>query len=228
MHMVIHELTTNACKYGALRSSPGRVDIRWSFCDDQRYELIWHERCAEPVVATPDLGYGSRLIEQLVSYDLNGTFSREYRASGVRCRIEFSLEDLEGSTPLHVPLQGPSSVSTTRVLVVEDNATLAMGLCDDLDDEGFGIVGPARSLEQALALSRSKPIDVAVLDVDLAGTPSYPLARELRKRGIPFALLTGYNRSDLPDEFHDVEILTKPISPDDLYAFIRKSVDHAC
>jgi CheY-like chemotaxis protein len=78
--------------------------------------------------------------------------------------------------------------SGCRILVMEDDGMLAMDISDTLDELGHLVVGPARTVKDALARIESEPIDVALLDINLGnGETSYPVAEMLRRRGVPFA-----------------------------------------
>jgi len=100
--------------------------------------------------------------------------------------------------------------SNRRVLVVEDEALVAMLIDGMLSDMGFAVVGPTARLEPALAIARSEPLDAAVLDVNLAGEQSFPIADVLRDRQIPFIFATGYGTSGIADRFRGVIVLQKP------------------
>jgi two-component sensor histidine kinase len=94
MAMVLHELTTNAAKYGALSTKNGRVSIRW----DQRpiahspLVLEWHETGGPPVVAPSNPSYGTSTIRDLIPYELGGAVDLVLAPSGVRCRIELPAD----------------------------------------------------------------------------------------------------------------------------------------
>lgn len=103
-----------------------------------------------------------------------------------------------------------------RVLVVEDEAMLAMMLEDMLVELGHAVVASAGSMDEAEAAIRRGGFDLAVLDVNLDGCPSYPLAELLQARGVPFLFATGYGRSGLPREWHDAPVLQKPFSSQQL------------
>ena len=78
-------------------------------------------------------------------------------------------------------------------MIVEDEALVAMDLQFDFEDAGAEVLGPAMSLEDALALAEQAPeIDCALLDVDIAGCDVYPVAEMLQRRGIPFIFHTGH------------------------------------
>jgi CheY-like chemotaxis protein len=103
-----------------------------------------------------------------------------------------------------------SPFSGRRVLVVEDEMIVAWLLVDMLDDLGCAIVGPATSVNQALAMIDAEAIDAAVLDVNLNGQMSYPVADVLVSRGVPFLFSTGYDRNRLLDGYRIFPVLQKP------------------
>lgn len=107
-----------------------------------------------------------------------------------------------------------------RILIVEDEALLAMELQFAFEDAGAEVLGPALSREAALALVESgDEIDLAVLDVDLAGRDVYPVARLLRQRGVRFLFHTGHgSREELIALFPDAPTCIKPTSPERLIA----------
>jgi CheY-like chemotaxis protein len=111
-----------------------------------------------------------------------------------------------------------------RVLVVEDEALAAMLLEDNLESLGCTVVGTAARLEAAEQQARSAAIDVATLDVNLAGQMSYPVAAILRSRDIPFLFATGYSGNSLPVELRDAVVLTKPYSRDALASALKRSL----
>src|SRR3954467_13799267 len=97
-----------------------------------------------------------------------------------------------------------------RVLVVEDELLIAMMAEDMLTALGCETVGPAARVEQGLALAAFAEIDAALLDVNLAGSTSFPIADALRLRGVPFAFTTAYGRSALRECDQDVPVIEKP------------------
>lgn len=103
-----------------------------------------------------------------------------------------------------------SLLSGRRVLVIEDEMTVAMLLEDMLADLGCEIVGPAVRLDQALAMIDLEAIDAAVLDVNLNGTKSYPIADALVARGVPFVFSTGYDKDTLINGYPSFRVLQKP------------------
>ncbi len=108
-----------------------------------------------------------------------------------------------------------------NVLIVEDEMLLAMMYEDVLSAEGWRIVGPVGRLNKAVALAGSAAIDVALLDVNLHGEPSYPVARVLAERGIPFAFVTGYEGNIVAPGFQARPVLTKPCRAAEIVTVLR-------
>jgi CheY-like chemotaxis protein len=115
-----------------------------------------------------------------------------------------------------------SSFSSRRVLVVEDEMIVAWLLEDMLAELGCAVVGPAVSVDQALAMIDAQPIDVAVLDVNLNGQTSYPIADVLATRGVPFVFSTGYDKDRLPDGYRTCPVLQKPFRRSQLVDALAK------
>jgi CheY-like chemotaxis protein len=111
---------------------------------------------------------------------------------------------------------GAATLTQCRVLVVEDEFFVADDMAQTLLKLGAEVVGPAPTAEKALALLDTEPIDVAVLDINLRGVAVFPLADELRRRGVPFVFATGYDDGALPPEYRDVPRWEKPFDPREL------------
>jgi CheY-like chemotaxis protein len=108
-----------------------------------------------------------------------------------------------------------SSLAGRRVLLVEDEALIAI-LTEDLLESAGCHVELASSFDEALAKASSLSFDIAILDVNLAGIFSYPVAQVLVDRGIPYIWTTGYGRQDLADANANAPVLTKPYQQMDL------------
>jgi PAS domain S-box-containing protein len=94
--MALHELGTNAAKYGALAAEAGRVAIAWTM-DGERLHLEWRESGGPPVEAPTRRGFGSRLIERGLEADLGGRAALHFERGGLRCEIEASLAAIRAS-----------------------------------------------------------------------------------------------------------------------------------
>ena len=111
----------------------------------------------------------------------------------------------------------------SRVLIVEDEVLVAMHLEDLLVDLGHKVVGPVNRIEPAMALARDADIDFAILDVNIAGSLSYPVADILRQRRISFVFTTGYGADGLLDDYRQEATLTKPYEARDLERAVAKA-----
>ena len=229
MTLVIHELATNAVKHGALADPEGRIDIAWE-SDAEGLRIEWSEKAARPVAEPEQLGFGSQLLRQVVSRQLGGTISKKWRPEGLLTSIALPAEI---ATPGGKAVAGGegggegrgSSGRFGRLLVVEDEALVALSLAADLEAMGWEVVGPAATLDEAHALLEANHVDVALLDVNLDGTLVFPLAEALRARGKPFVFHTGYEIPDPSGGFADVPVVRKPSNPASLSATLEQLVE---
>lgn len=109
-----------------------------------------------------------------------------------------------------------------RILVVEDEFLVALEIERMMADLGCRVVGPASSLEDALALARSEAIDGGILDVNVGGERIDPVAEALIERNIPFILSTGYTSSGISPELRDRPRLSKPFDDGQLIELMRQ------
>lgn len=105
-----------------------------------------------------------------------------------------------------------ASIAGLRLLLVEDEALVAMMLEDQLADLGCVVVGVAANVAEGLAVieDHAPELDGAVLDINLGGEKVYPVAEELAGRGIPFIFSTGYGRAGIEPDFAQTPMLAKP------------------
>jgi CheY-like chemotaxis protein len=106
--------------------------------------------------------------------------------------------------------------SGLRVLVVEDENLLALLVEDMLAELGHEVVGPVACLSTALEMAQRHDVDIAILDLNINGRDTYPVAAALAARGIPFVFATGYSRERLREPYRNVPMLQKPFQQDDL------------
>jgi DNA-binding response OmpR family regulator len=138
--------------------------------------------------------------------------------------VRLSGHDRRGRQPAGSPglSPGPSASWPARILIVEDAFLEALQLDGELRAAGYTVVGSCNELSAALTAVRRGGFDLAILDVNLAGELVYPLADELAARGVPFILLSGYLKGDLPERFREVPRLNKPHDPRALLRSIRQ------
>lgn len=110
-----------------------------------------------------------------------------------------------------------------RILIVEDEMTIAMLLEDMIEALGHTVAGLASRLGKALELAAAGDFDLAILDVNLDGRSSSPVAQLLREQGAPFFFATGYGRSGVDPAFADILVLNKPFLIESLGAAIAET-----
>jgi DNA-binding response OmpR family regulator len=103
-----------------------------------------------------------------------------------------------------------------RILIVEDEMTIALLLEDMVTDLGHQPAALAMRLPQALELAETEDIDLAILDVNLDGRESFPVADILQRRGVPFLFATGYGSGGIEPPYRDRLVIQKPFSLEDL------------
>ncbi|QEE44695.1 GAF domain-containing protein [Rhizobium sp. WL3] len=231
--LVIHELCTNAAKYGALSRDGGSLTVTWQEVDGGDCLLHWSETGGPPVGPIGRKGFGSALIDRSIPYDLGGTSRLEYRPDGLDAEfclpgrfLTWESEPAQEEKP-PVPeskfVEGPASIAGLEVLLVEDQVLIAMDAEMMLADAGIDTVITASSSSDALNRLKTFTPSIAVLDINLGRDTSVPVAEELVRRGIPFVFATGYDdRSVVPDELLSVPVVRKPY---DATALVRALAD---
>lgn len=119
-------------------------------------------------------------------------------------------------------MDSQAKLAGKRILVVEDAYLLADDLKQLFESEGASVAGPYASSAATMSALPRETFDCAVLDIALAGNAVYPLAEELRRRGAPFAFITGFSSDDIHPEFADVPTLEKPFDDERVLALIER------
>lgn len=213
--LLIHELATNAVKHGALSTDAGRVDIRWRTRPGGRLELHWTETGGPAIRAPASSGFGSILVKEVATRQLGGTLDIDWPANGMRLVANLPLSaygaDPGARSAGPAEASAPAAGGRGRLLVVEDESLIAMALCQDLEKLGWSIIGPAATIEEARGLLGQGMPDAAVLDVNLAGQPVYPLAEWLQSKGVPFVFCSGYEQLDDHPTYEAWPRVRKPV-----------------
>ncbi|WP_296596706.1 PAS domain S-box protein [Phenylobacterium sp.] len=217
--LLLHELATNAVKYGALSAAGGQVEVSWSVRDDGVLALEWIETGGPDVAPPQSAGFGTTLMKQVVTRQLGGTLDLQWPRGGLRLvatlppqahRPDRMNPATQAAGPLSPALETGSRRG--RLLVVEDEALIAMAVANDLSRLGWDIIGPAATVEEARALlERGGLPDAAVLDVNLGGELVYPLAEWLRAQKVPFVFCSGYEQLEGGAAYEQWPRLRKPV-----------------
>jgi PAS domain S-box-containing protein len=225
--LALHELATNAAKYGALSLPSGRVQVEWELVRGAMLELRWTETGGPPVEQTATGGFGIRVIRASVESQLGGAVEFEWRGEGLRCTICVPHQvrpEFPGNSQVTAPkpgTQGPVEVGPRkRVLLVEDESLIAMMMEQTLRELDFDVVGPFGTVKDALAAVEHAAVDAGILDINLGGEMAYPIARILQARKVPFVFMTGYGAETIAAApFPDVRIFQKPLERETLREF---------
>ena len=200
--LVVHELATNSAKYGSLSARAGTVEValaRTAFGD---LALRWREAGGPPVTAPTRHGFGSTIITRSIPHDLGGEADVRYKLAGVEA--EFLVPSRCLAAPeadgRRLPLPPPDALrnerlpsdAPARVLVVEDSIIIALDTEENLKRLGVAEVQLESSVTGALAAIADDPPDFAIIDFNLGGESSEPIAEALRAAGVRFVLATGY------------------------------------
>jgi DNA-binding response OmpR family regulator len=108
-----------------------------------------------------------------------------------------------------------------KVLVVEDEVLQGLEIMATLSRAGIEAAGPYPTVDGALAAIEGRTFDAALLDINLDGVPSFDVAATLRRKGIPFAFVTAYERSMPPEELCSVPLINKPYKEQELLSLVR-------
>jgi PAS domain S-box-containing protein len=216
--LALHELVTNAAKYGALSSMSGRVHLAWEL-NPGSLVLRWTESGGPPTQPPSSPGFGTRIITASIEGQLAGQTVFDWRPEGLQCVLSVPRDDMipvkgrNGKAPEAQPTAPPKAITVTgnRVMIVEDEALVAMALRESLDELGFSVIGPFNRISEAMIALRNNRIDAAVLDVNLGGELIYPLADVLVADHVPFVFITGYGAEEIEPRYAHVPILQKPI-----------------
>lgn len=118
-----------------------------------------------------------------------------------------------------------STLSGRRVLIVEDQYLIADDMRQAIESLGGAVIGPAPSIDAALEMLAAGEVDLALLDVNIAGDPVYRLADMLMAKGTPFIFATGYSRAATPSAYAAAPHLEKPVTAQAICDCLRRLGD---
>lgn len=115
-------------------------------------------------------------------------------------------------------------LSSRRILIVEDEILILMMIEDMLTDLGCESIAVASKVDQAITLVEGQVFDAAMLDINLNGIASYPIADALTARGVPYFFSTGNGVKDMKEGYRDQDVLKKPFTFDQLSNMFSRSL----
>ncbi|GAA4225847.1 HWE histidine kinase domain-containing protein [Sagittula marina] len=233
MALVIHEMTTNSIKYGALCDSSGRVLVTTKVDASGGFLIHWKEVGGPPVAPPKRRGFGSTIIENSVPHELRGDAEISYKMTGVEAHFRLPPSVIaavrkEGETVSSndLPSQSDSAYKISgKGMVLEDTLIIAMDAADILSDLGASDVKIVSSVDAAMSYLNTTQVSFALLDVNLGDEQSLPVAERLAASGVPFVLATGYGAAEeLVEAYPDgVVIVQKPFSQSALEGAFEKA-----
>jgi PAS domain S-box-containing protein len=234
--LILHELATNARKFGSLSMPQGRLSVSWQLRTNGARGLLmsWKETGGPEVKPPAAPGFGSALIEQTLR-NHGGEASLSYDAKGFTCEITLPIAnsdaaaDMEPGAPIIEVARRPvlqrdersPTLSGKRILLIEDEPLVSMDIESILSGAGCAVQGPAGNIEEAKRLIEEGEYDAALVDANLEGHPIDEIAELLKRQECPFAFVTGYGREALPAGFRNAALVAKPYSREQLLATLE-------
>lgn len=230
--LALHELATNAVKYGGLSTEQGRLNLVWSM-GEKALELDWIEAGGPPAAPPAFLGFGLSIVRSSIEAQFRGGVRYDWRPEGLHCHLSIprtqivSVKTDETPPPVAFPQvqTSGSSLADKRLLMVEDEFLVGLMAKRLLESMGAVVLGPYANLTEGLAAARSEQFDGALIDFNLAGEHADPLADYLISRGVPFVFLTGYQRDSVDRRYANVPLLQKPIEAEALERILVSLLD---
>jgi PAS domain S-box-containing protein len=241
--LALHELATNAAKYGALSTETGQLQLSWTVGADAA-QLDWIETGGPPTKKPSALGFGLSIVRSSIEAQFRGGVSYDWRPEGLHCQLSIPSAQIVSAPPKSVampatsaapapaPLESRSAgigvaaktngngsrrtLAGKRFLMVEDEFLIGMMLKTRLESLGATVAGPFARLADGIAAAKRDSFDAAVLDFNLGGTFADPLADLLIARRVPFVFITGYQREGVDRRYAHIPILQKPIAIEEL------------
>ncbi len=214
--LALHELATNAVKHGALSTVLGKIALSWQVRSGF-LDLQWVESGGPHILPPRARNFGLKVIVTSIEKQLGGKATFDWRPHGMRCSLSIPRREVVKTQEPRMARKAADNgvkklcASGRRVLLVEDEALVAMMIQDFLTESGHSVIGPISRASEAVEAARASDYDAAILDINLGDGMAYPVADILSARGIPFVFVTGYEADTIDDRFNGVPVLQKPI-----------------
>jgi PAS domain S-box-containing protein len=213
--LAVHELATNAAKYGALSTSCGKVKLTWRI-EESGLAIEWLESGGPEVHAPDTQGYGTRVIRASLE-QLGGRTVFDWQQTGLRCTLSLPHD---AKLKLGNRLRSSKRPGTrslfqfmtgNTVLLVEDESMVAMMVEQVLTELGLCVAGPCGTIGEALRAANEISVDAAILDINLGGQSVYPVVDLLIAKGVPIAFISGYGTESVDSRYAHIPLMQKPI-----------------
>ena len=218
--LVLHELATNAAKYGAFATQSGKLRLTWQVSP---LTISWRESGVPGVRPPASHGFGTKVIDLSIKTQLGGNAHFQWNDDGLNCTLEIP-ETVNRAGPEKTEATTEGAQAKATILVVEDEPLVGLMIEKLLADLGHAVAGPYATLAQARQAIDEEEFTGAILDINLGGELVFPLADILARRRIPFLFTTGYGPERIVPRFSNVPVLPKPLEAHMLRAFLRDAL----
>ncbi|MGE0007597.1 MAG: response regulator [Parvibaculaceae bacterium] len=216
--LALHELATNAAKYGAFAAKTGRLRLSWKIAP---LRISWRESGVPGVRPPASQGFGSKVIDLSIKTQLGGDVRFQWISDGLDCTLEIpEAASRAGRGKAEAPTEGPGGKAT--ILVVEDEPLVALMIEKLIVELGHAVAGPCATLAEARTAVDGQNFTAAILDINLAGQMVFPIADILVRRRIPFLFITGYEPERILQRFSHIPILQKPLEASMLREYLAE------
>jgi len=226
MALALHELATNAAKYGALAAAAGKLRLVWTI-GEEALKLEWTETGGPPATTPSSLGFGLSIVRSSIESQFRGAVTYDWQREGLFCKLSIPRAQIvapETASPVATAKakakatngHDAGSLTGKRLLMVEDEFLVGMMAKKILEGMGATVIGPFPRLADGIAAAKTERFDGALLDFNLAGEIAEPLADLLTARGVPFVFLTGYQRDSIDRRYANIPLLQKPVEANSL------------
>jgi len=214
--MAIHELTTNAAKYGALSVAEGRIDIELRRDSGGSLLIEWRESGGPRVVPPTHRGFGSLLIEGSIRTEVGGSAEVRYLPGGVSCTIIIpgphivAGDAAEKGDRIAEPEGDMGNGGDGTILVLEDSSAAQCDTAARLRSFGYRVL-VAGSVDDATRLAGGESLSGAIVDINIGEKDVLPVVDALAARDLPIAFMTGCLLVNLPAQYRSFPVLTRPL-----------------
>ena len=161
--LVLHELTTNSAKYGALSEKAGVLKVSWML-NERGLQLLWQEQCGRKITSPKKSGFGMKVVRATVESQLRGEVKFDWKENGLDCVFTVPLVDSSagrggywtGMGVDYSPVEPENRKHKESVLLVEDEVLVGFLMRDLLHDLGINTIGPCGSVAEALIIAQSR------------------------------------------------------------------------
>lgn len=231
--LLIHELTSNAVKHGALSVSGGRVEVSWEVTGSEFF-FRWREYGGPEITPPTRRGFGMELLEEAIPFEFNGKAELTFAPSGFAADYTMSAHPFlrkgavveeSRARPYRNDVSAPENSKRGTALIVEDSYLLASEHAKILGRHGFCEVAKASNVGAALSILDESTPDFALLDINLRDEMSFAVADRLVDMGVPFAFVSGYgSAAKVPTKFAHAKLLKKPLTDDAVKTVLSQDI----